>query len=208
MLGCQGYAYAQLQSAGSGNARAHEGLVLLLITAVIGQAGVAGELGYLLVNKALLVKAVSHALLRDVGVYRQVLQHEVTAEPDLLVGKAWVGLDEVAVGAAGPKEGRVGQSSGGAGAGGVALGYCGGYGLVARLVGGAVGGAPAAHGFATAEPAIYVVVHPRQHYGVSPTGANFIGEVDAAVAQRSARGAHGACCQYFARAIVGADACI
>lgn len=48
---------AQLVGLGKGQARVHQGLVLLLVAGVVAQEAAPGELGHLFVDQALLVTA-------------------------------------------------------------------------------------------------------------------------------------------------------
>ena len=65
LLGAERNAWAQLVLLGKGGARIHQGLVLRFLVAVAGQEALAGELGDLLVDQALLVKAIAQALFPE-----------------------------------------------------------------------------------------------------------------------------------------------
>ena len=189
MFGRQGDAYAQLVGFGKGYAGSHQGLVLLFVRAVIGQPGVAGQARYLFVDEALLVEAISHALLHGVGVYAQGLQHVVAAEPDLFVGEGGVGFHQIAVVVAGREQGGVGEGRG-AGAGAAFFLQRRFDGLVVRDVVGARAVADSKLGVAAdlmskkVEGAAHFVVHVPLCYIVVALGTHFVSKVHALVCQR------------------------
>ena len=73
-----------------------ESAVLGFVAGVAVQEAAPGELGHLVAYQLLLVVAVAQALLHRARVHGELLEHVVRTQPVSIIGKAWIGFDQVA----------------------------------------------------------------------------------------------------------------
>lgn len=85
---------AKAKCFGKAQAAVHQALVLLVVALVIAQKALARQLGNLLADELLFVKAVAEPLLRDGRLHAERLEHVVAAQPLAVAGKCGVGLHQ------------------------------------------------------------------------------------------------------------------
>ena len=96
MFVSEGNTRAQIVLTRKRHTRCHEGFVLVVVITVTCKVATACELGDLLTDELLFIKAVAQSFVHQGRVEVEAGKHEVTGQPLTVVGETRVGFNEVA----------------------------------------------------------------------------------------------------------------